>query len=1827
MTRSIALLALSLFAFSASTGLAQNSQSYLNDVGSPAYSVNIPVENGFINVSNGNLHLEFPLASPPQRGALNVSERLVYDSRIWMFSPFGTHGSYHWWPYNVPGTYNLPGPVSTSGGWRLIKSNEVGTIGYPNTSENTTPCGYMGDGSVDDSTRSNLSWTDPSGTVHNFNAVEVTDNNECSGAYNDDILGGNANDGSGYSIPSDPNGNISVIDGNGAQVYPFIADRFGNYLSADGNGNLVDDTGRTPVIATTNGNVTYYDVLAPNGKIQNNGTRVRYTVTSASVPVSTTFLPWSQSDIYPWNPSTNYLTPVQSIGLPDGSQYSFTYDRNGEVSSVTLPTGGVVQYGYTDFVDSANTENNWLTSRTMSGSPSMTFKPMVGTQCANYSTGCIEYVIAQRPSTDSTIYEFTLANGAWNTGTYSYTGPVPVFTSGQIPKGQGGIKPLVFNTSTYQYSNACSGVNCTGANYVTSSLATTLLYANGSPYVYTQAQSAFDPVTGKPTFVKEWDYSNQVGSMSTTTPPSSLPYRETDYSYTGFDPYQVTVLDSSGHQAGQTTYTYTASATAKSGIPGHGTQNAGGPYLYSVAHWLNTGQPSPKTLYSFDDTGMISSIQDPNSHLTSISYECSNSLPSGSQSALPQVFSQSTYDCSSGALISAQDANDVAAGRGGTVYAYEPTAGRPYTVTRPDGGVTTYSYPSPLEADSTMTAAPDPTVTSKTILDTFGRPSTSITGGVETDTTYDVNGRVNCTTNPYTTSPTGSTCITAYDGLDRPLTQVMSDGVSTRTWSYFANSITSTDERGISWTRTTDPFGKLRGVAEPGPSGTIATAYSYDGLSNLVRVTQSGISANGEGPHIRTFTYDSLAHLVCASNPETAQNYCPASATTPNPAGVVAYTYDLAGNLHTKTDARNITTTFTYDPLNRLTLKQYNDGTTPSVNLTYDQTGMWSSQPCSGSSALGQYAQCNMIGRLSSAGGGSNSANTTYSIFGYDAMGRPTMQATCITTNCGNGQYYEYAGYDVAGNMTDLIYPSTRHIIQTFDAAGRLNTSNLVALNGVPLSQSYLQSIGYYPDGSPGTVTLGNGVVQQINKDSSLRVQSITATTPLPPVSNQPLLSHTYCYVNCPTGGTANNGTIWGITDNLNGSRNQGFAYDSLNRISQFWLNGTLAQQYQTDSFGNLSGMVNGSPTTTFDPWSNRISNLPCASSTGPNSVPSTPNGPFDQAGNQVCDSDQNGLVRIYTYDAENRMTQINSLGMATTATQPPLASYVYAADGNRVQKTLSSAPFDPTQYLYFGGQAIAEKNSIGWTDYIFSNGQRIARVAPMAPMMHAHGLRDGSNMSCGQNWWLNVGSLGGYTVQSGDVVQFDQKSIVAHGGLAFHFSGGSWMSWGRPVDQFGYSANDFYGDGYWHHRSFALDSSYNGQSIDGIVSTTESDTPVGTWDTWIQNVSVLRANGDVVQIFTGQQVGSTSWGTCDKNISFGVETTTAMIPQSGQPLPPSDQPSFLTTFFLADHLGSTQMELSGSGVPTALTQFGPFGAELDTQATASHYKFTGFERDGESGLDHATFRQYASYTGRWMSADPYDGSMDVNDPQTLNRYGYVGNMPLSLTDPSGLMPLGCGFGASMNDGVLSVGFGVGISTFAAYAGAAACAARVIEDLFHVLFSRPKFTESHTARPGAIWDEHGSYKVRPYSGIGDILGTSGGCEFGACNFQQGANGGGSLSTPTWLQRLQEIALGIDWRDPNGRLFGTHYCGQGGSGGWSQKNFRLNLACAAHDTCYDNAKLSYGDNFSVLLSFSKGEALRSCNQNLCRQAAAIGGSDANNVRDFFTYGGGGFYGCK
>ena len=124
----------------------------------------------------------------------------------------------------------------------------------------------------------------------------------------------------------------------------------------------------------------------------------------------------------------------------------------------------------------------------------------------------------------------------------------------------------------------------------------------------------------------------------------------------------------------------------------------------------------------------------------------------------------------------------------------------------------------------------------------------------------------------------------------------------------------------------------------------------------------------------------------------------------------------------------------------------------------------------------------------------------------------------------------------------------------------------------------------------------------------------------------------------------------------------------------------------------------------------------------------------------------------------------------------------------------------------------------------------------------------------------------------------------------------------------------------------------------------------------------------------------------------------------AGRRIAQSNPSSSTVYYYFADHLGSTRVVTNSSGSACYEADFLPYGYE-NTPASFSNtcstnYKFTGYERDTETGLDYAFARYYNQRMGRFQSGDPLGG--DITDPQTLNRYTYARNNPVNFTDPTG---------------------------------------------------------------------------------------------------------------------------------------------------------------------------------------------------------------------------------
>jgi RHS repeat-associated protein len=118
----------------------------------------------------------------------------------------------------------------------------------------------------------------------------------------------------------------------------------------------------------------------------------------------------------------------------------------------------------------------------------------------------------------------------------------------------------------------------------------------------------------------------------------------------------------------------------------------------------------------------------------------------------------------------------------------------------------------------------------------------------------------------------------------------------------------------------------------------------------------------------------------------------------------------------------------------------------------------------------------------------------------------------------------------------------------------------------------------------------------------------------------------------------------------------------------------------------------------------------------------------------------------------------------------------------------------------------------------------------------------------------------------------------------------------------------------------------------------------------------------------------------------------------------------------IGDHLDSLAEKTDASGNLLGANDFSPYG-ELVSSSAPDLLLFTQHERDTENSTDSTLYRQYASTQGRWLSPDPYNGSYNLADPQSLNRYTYLTARPQASVDPTGLFQLPGGDGGDGEDG------------------------------------------------------------------------------------------------------------------------------------------------------------------------------------------------------------------
>jgi RHS repeat-associated protein len=1266
----------------------------------------IPVELGFLDTTSGNLHLEIPLGSFPQRGSPPFKAWLVYDSRIWLWISGG-----HWAPVN-------PGGTRIGGGWQFLTTNTAaaGWVG-PNTQ--TLGTCYSGGTHWTYVTFTNFAYNANDGTTkswgpHNPDSVQnASYNTSTPCGPKPATVHGMAADGSGYQLTA--NGSFaSVVGPNGVVAG---GNSNGNYYSQDANQNIVDTLDRTPIKTTSNcngnANQICYDLLNSQGATS------RVTLTTEVIPVSTNF---GQLGVVEYSGT---ITVIQSIALPDGTSYSFNYDTGttpgnyGELTRVTLSTGGQVNYAYTTFAGACGDDDSrWVNSRT-SGGGAWSYTPQVVTTCGNPGQ---QQVTVTSPTNDNIVYTFLRSSRYASSLT-------------QIQTYSGAVSPANLIASV------ANSWNVAGTQQLSETVSLPVPGGSINRTKQFTYDSTLDQNVSK---LSEWKY--YTGTLpSTPDRITSTVYTATDPNYPTYGngnanilnrPTGVTFTDGSGtNQLAQTKYSYDSTPLiSQTGIFNHddvnfGTSNTIRGNQTQIQRWTG-GTNYLTSAMTYDTTGQLRSVQDPAGNTTAMSY-ADNFFRDASGVVIPPAFTPTYptnayltqvtlpvsgsvtygYYYGTGKRALSKDQNNADSythfldplDRPTLSYGPAlPSGKRPWTLATFSSTETQIDNYTAI-GDATAAATCSSCTHRQTVLDNLGRTTSQELvndpdGATFINTAYDSSGHIQSTSHPYrsTGDATYGLETPTYDALGRMTKMTHQDGTYSRTFygaavagnglgGVTAQLCSSTtyglgypvlviDEAGKKRETWTDGFGNIIEVDEPDSSGNLAspTCYKYDLLGNLLQTVH--------GTQTRSYTYDPLSRVTSATVPEQAVG----SSGTTNFYYTTSTGALCSGNpkqVCRRTDSRGITTAYTYDPLYRLTGKSYSD-TTPPVTYSIDKTN------------CGTASLSNGLGRVTgiSVADGSSSALWCYDAAGHLITDKRTIAGVTKTVS--------YT-FNSDGSLASIGYPSGRTLTYNMGNAGR--PLSAIDSNGVQYVLSPLlagqSGWTYAPTGAVSSLVYGKvasgfgGITESRTYNNRLELTGIQATSTNGNALNLAPCNTPFSFgTGCSTSASNNDANLTGTTNNIDPGRSLTFInpdnttyYDPLIRIMSVKTQATSGpdcwgQTFSDDALGNLLSV-----TTT------QCSGFQLSVGVDANNHIITGGYSYDGAGNMT----QDGSGYSYTYDAENRITSAAGV------------NYGYDANGLRVKKSNGTL-----YWRGFSGDVLAETDLSGNTisEYVFFAGRRVAR-------------------------------------------------------------------------------------------------------------------------------------------------------------------------------------------------------------------------------------------------------------------------------------------------------------------------------------------------------------------------------------------------------------------------------------------------------------------------------------------------------------------------------------
>ncbi len=1404
-----------------------------------------------------------------------------------------------------------------------------------------------------------------------------------------------------------------------------------------------------------------------------NNTTSRITLCYANVNISTNF---GVSGVH--EASGTYLL-LQNVILPNGKQWSFSYNSYGDLTNITNPLGGSVAYEWDTF-QFCSGRSRALTSRTVNDN---TGAHRWGYAWTAGTTSNPTVVVTDPDLNDSRYISVSQGCSYFEKSAEYFQGSV---SSNKLVK-KTETSYLTINNPFNLYTGSSSGI-------AFPTLVKTTL-ANG---LVTQRQTAYDPITTYqfynficfdcdqggppngplgPRVTTEQHINGQVTQDSVFDYGSNGPgplLRTTSTAYfTLDDPSSVIVKDGSGNTCAETDFLYDEPGTLDAS---NISMQHGAPYLNAVRANLSTMtrqlSTTPcvanatwtpvKTTYKTFDTGEPSSTTDPNLNKTSYSYsptfygayqtqtQFSDTVNGGS--TVHHIVS-GDYDFNTGLLKTFTDQNGQSKS-----YAYNDPLLRLTEVDYPDTGKIQFDYHAdalPLTVTKTVAASPDPAIISSTIYDNAFRPLTTSLdsdpqGAAVVDTVYDGQGRKQTVSNPHRSAavPTDGITKFEYDPLSRPFKVTKQDGSISRTDYDVVTSINvnadctiTTDEAGNQRGACSDALGRLVEVDEPNPGISInvnnkATLLT-DGNFVLENAAGTGIWSTGtSGTNATSIYMQDDGNLVLYIFKWQAGTYA-----TPSPGPFPAASCSVGSYL--MVNQRLNANQCIVSPHGQYLLYMAPDGNFYIYDLAHN-TGTW---------GPGAYGHPGAFAMLQSDGNflvfdangvvlwSSGTYGTNADRLNMEDDGRIIIYKSAWNSGTSDGQFYG----------TAIAHPGCDVGNSGLGSTGVLGTGScLVSPNGrfELLMQGDGNLVIYDRSVTPNKAWWSSG----------------TATSPADPGYAMRTL---YSYdalgnlLRVDQKGTApNDSTQW---------RTRTFTYDSLSRLLTATNPESGAIHYTYDGDGNLLMKTSPAPNQTgtatqpvsycYDElnrvtkrdYQSHVFSPPACPITAPVITYAYDSGTnavghltslTDQAGTASYTYDAMGRLKTetrpiagiskttsYTYDlAGSLKTLTYPSGRVVTYTSDAAGRLASAVDGNGTNY-VTAASYNPDGSLnsLVNGSTPALSQSFQYTPRL-----QLCRITALTSGTLPTSCTDshiGNIMDRGYDFHTGNGTPGSGT-NNGNVFAitnfrdanrsqafaYDVLNRIASGSSSANTGNYSWGenysidAWGNlQISPMGGKAH---GGNFSH--SGTVQNQAAGLGYDAAGNLTNYTSP-GQYVYDQENRLSSTAGITYTYDGNGERVlkSNTSTGAAVKRYwSMGGNTmaeddgsgnlTAEYIYLGSKRIARIDLPANALHYYLSDHLGSTSIVVSSVGAIEEESDYSPFGTEsIVMTGGANHYKFTGKERDAESGLDNFGARYDSSSMGRFMTPDPLGG--EKIDPQTLNKYSYVRNNPINLIDPTGL--------------------------------------------------------------------------------------------------------------------------------------------------------------------------------------------------------------------------------